>query len=174
MLIIYMSQSIILLGYLMFFISRFRKNKKSILMVDVLSRICFIMGYWLIGSINSIEHTIYAIVRNIIGSLLIAEKKSYKILGFGVMLLILFIMYGLSFNGISTVMFVLSGIINLYAIIFTKEQGIRLGTIFASFCNIIAFSLIGNVISVIGELLCGIIGFISYLQWHSYNTNKTY
>lgn len=108
----HISQWFIVIGYFIFFISRFRKNKKSILMTDSLSRICFIVGYYLFDSTNSIEHTVYGIVRNTIGQALIPRKKVYKVLGFAIMLIVLCIMYGFSFNGVSTIMFMLSGFIN--------------------------------------------------------------
>lgn len=56
----------------------------------------------------------------------------------------------------------LSGIINLFTAIFTKEQGMRFGTVSASICNIIAFSLMGSYASIVGEMLCGLIGILSY------------
>lgn len=73
-------------------------------------------------------------------------------------------MYGLSFNGFSTIMFILSGLINLFAIVFAKEQGIRLGTTLAAICNIIAFVIIGSYASIIGETLCGLIGVLSFIK----------
>lgn len=158
------SQGFIIIGYFVFFISRFRKNKNSILMTDNISRGCFIIGYVLLHSINSIEHTVYGIIRNLVGQALIKHKKIYKIIGFTIMLILLFAMYGVSFNGVDTIMFILSGLINLYATIFAKEQGIRLGTVFAAICNIIAFLIIGSYASIIGEVLCGIMGVVSFVK----------
>ena len=162
--LIYISQSFIIIGYLIFFISRFRNSKKSILLTDNISRICDIIGYSLFGSINSIEHVIYGMIRNAVGTFLIKRSKTYKTISFIIMVVVLFIMYGLSFNGVSTIMFMLSGLVNLFAVIFTKEQGIRLGTAIASICNITAFLLIGSYASIIGETLCGIIGILSFIK----------
>ena len=47
-------------------------------MTDTISRICSIIGYCLFGSINSIEHTVYGIVRNITGQALIKSNKIYQ------------------------------------------------------------------------------------------------
>lgn len=118
---------------------------------------------------NSIQHTVYGIVRNIIGQVLISNKKVYKHLCFVIMSIVLCIMYGLSFNGVSTIMFLLSGLINLFAIIFAKEQGIRLGTVFAAICNTIAFILIDSYASIIGETLCGILGILSFTKENKKN-----
>lgn len=160
----FISQGFIIIGYFVFFISRFRKNKKSILMTDNISRGCFIIGYVLIRSINSIEHTVYGIIRNLVGQALIKHKKLHKIIGFTIMLVLLCIMYGVSFNGAVTIMFLLSGFINLCATIFAKEQGIRLGTVFAAICNIIAFLMIGSYASIVGEVLCGFCGICSFCE----------
>lgn len=167
-----MSQGFIIVGYVIFFISRFRKDKKSILITDTLSRTCFIVGYYLFDSINSIEHTVYGIVRNMIGQFLIMKSKAHRIFGFIIMLTVLCTMYSVSFNGISTIMFMLSGSINLFAAIFTKEQGIRLGTVFASICNITAFLIIGSYASIIGELLCGVMGVLSFIKENKNNQLK--
>lgn len=171
----FVSQGFIIIGYFVFFKSRFRQNKKSILMTDNISRCCFIIGYILIHSINSIEHTVYGIIRNLVGQVLIKHKKIHKIIGFTIMLIILCTMYGISFNGISTIMFILSGLINLFTAVFTKEQGIRLGTVFAAICNIIAFLIIGSFASIIGELFCGLMGFISFVKEMKiiYENNET-
>lgn len=165
----YISEGFIIIGYFIFFISRFRKTKKSILITDTVSRICFIVGYCLINSVNSIQHTVYGIIRNIVGQVLVPTKKIYKILGFIIMLIALCVMYGLSFNSVSTIMFMLSGMINLFMVIFAKEQGIRLGTILASICNITAFLMVGSYASVIGEMLCGIISILSYMRGNKKN-----
>ena len=53
----------------------------------------------------------------------------------------------------SMIMFIISGIINLYTAIFMKEQGIRIGTILTTICNIITFSMIGCYASIAGEVL---------------------
>ena len=159
-----LSQCFIMIGYLIFFVSRFSKNKKSILIKDNLSRSCFIIGYAFLRSINGIEHTVYGIIRNVVGQSLNEKKKKYKIIGFITMLILLCVMYGVSFNNTSTLLLILSGIINLTAIMFYQAQGIRLGTVLASICNVIAFVIIESYISVIGEVLCGIMGVISYIK----------
>lgn len=161
---IYISQVFILIGYLIFFISRFRKTKKLILITDNISRGCFIIGYSLLHSINSVEHTIYGIIRNVTGQALIKQRKICKMIGFTIMLILLCAMYGLSFNGVTTIMFILSGIINLYASVFATAQGIRLGTAFAAICNIVAFLIIGSYASIIGELFCGFMSAISFVK----------
>lgn len=134
------------------------------LLTDNISRICFITGYILLDSINSIEHTVYGIIRNVIGQVLGLKRKEHKIWGFLILLLFLFIMYGMSFNGASTIMFMISGIINLFAVMFLKEQGIRIGTTLAAVCNITAFLIVGSYASIAGETICGIMGVLSFIK----------
>ena len=158
------SQLFITIGYIIFFISRFKKRKKYILITDNISRCCFIIGYILLNSINGIEHTIYGIFRNFVGQIMDKKKRVCKILVFIIMIFILIVMYVLSFTGFSTILFIISGIINLFTVFFMKEQGIRLGTAFAAICNIIAFFLLQSNASIIGESLCGIIGIVSFIK----------
>lgn len=167
----YVAQSFILTGYIIFFISRFKKSKTTILITDNISRLCFIVGYIFLHSINSIEHTVYGIIRNFIGAFLTKKNKKSKYIYFVIMSVLLFIMYGTTFNGISTIMFTLSGLINLFAVLFAKEQGIRIGTVCAAVCNVTAFLIIGSYASIIGESLCCIISFISFVK-EDKNENK--
>jgi hypothetical protein len=160
-----LAQTIISIGYLIFFYSRFRKDKKSILLMDNLSRTCSIVGYIIFGSVNSLEHTLYGMLRNFLGSKLICKSRKMKILTYVVMLMILFVMYGVSFNGLSTIMFILSAIINLTTVIFLDEQKIRLGTLLAAVCNVTAFAMIGSYVSIVGEAACGVFGLCSYLKF---------
>lgn len=78
------------------------------------------------------------------------------------MLMILILMQCVTYAGITTIMFIVSGIINLIVTIFGDAQLIRFGTFLASICNIIAFIIIGSYASVLGESLCGIIGIWSF------------
>lgn len=59
-------------------------------------------------------------------------------------------------------MLIISGAINLFAVIFLKEQGIRIETILAALCNIVAFAVLGSYASILGEVSCGIVGIISF------------
>ncbi len=165
------SQGFILIGYSVFIISRFRKNKKNILITDNLSRICSIIGYILLKSVNSIEHTLYGIIRNIVGQKLMNCQRNAKLAGFTIMMILLVVMYGAAFTGISTIMFCLSGLINLFAVIFLHEQGIRMGTVLAAICNIIAFSVIHSYASIIGEAICGSMGLVSFIK-ELHNSNN--
>lgn len=167
-----LSQLFIIIGYVIFFISRFRKDKKNILVTDNISRVLFIIGYSLLHSINSVEHTIYGIIRNIVGWKFVKKSRSVKIIGFIIMTILLCIMYGITFHGFSTIMFIISGLINSFAVIFLKGQGIRMGTTLAAICNIIAFIIVESYASILGEALCGIIGLMSFRK--NYHYEKTY
>lgn len=165
----YLSQALIIVGYLIFFVSRFQKEKKGILIIDSVSRLCFLAGYFLIRSVNSIEHTLYGIIRNTVGNRIIKKSNVFKITIFIIMLILLCVMYGLSYKDCSTLVFLLSGLINLFAVFFLNEQGIRIGTILAAICNIVAFIIVKSYASIFGEILCGIIGLISFCKENGKN-----
>lgn len=158
----YLSQAFIIVEYSVFLVSRYQKDKKNILIADNLSQISFILGYLFLRSANSVEHTIYGILRNIVGQKLLNSTRKTKIMYFIVMLILLCVMYGVTFSGCSTILFVISGIINLFAVIFLSEQGIRMGTALAALCNITAFLMLESYASILGEITCGMIGLMSF------------
>lgn len=127
------------------------------------SKGCF---YMVNKVIYSIEHTIYGIIRNIVGQKLTKHSINVKLTGFVIMAVLLCIMYGMTFNGCSTIMFIFSGLINLFAIFFLKEQGIRIGAACAAICNICAFVLVGSYASILGETLCGVMGITSFIKYY--------
>ena len=158
------SQGFILVGYCIFIFSRVCKNKDKILLTDNISRATLLIGYILFGSINGIENAVYSILRNIIGKMLEQKSKTFQMIEFVVMSILLIVMYSLSFDGVPTVMFILFGLINLFAVVFLNAQGIRLGTVLATICAMIAYLLIGSYASVAGEVLCGFVATASYLK----------
>ena len=160
----WIAQSFILIGYLIFFASRFKNMKKGMLITDNISRICFATGYILFRSVNGIEHTAYGIVRNIVAQYISKKSRLQKWLYFAVMFALLMIMYGKSFAGIPTIMLWGSAVINLITAFFMQEQEIRLGTFLAAICNVVAFMMLSSYASVLGEGVCGVIGIVSYIN----------
>lgn len=160
----YIGSVIVAIAYLIFFYSRFRKTKKQIIITDSVSRVTYITGYALMKSINSIEHITFGLVRNLVSQYLIDKSKKTKYIATSILLTILITMYALSFNGLSTIIFIVSALVNLYATMFTKAQGIRIGSMTASLLNALAFLVIGNYVSIIGELLCFLMSLISFIK----------
>ena len=146
-----------LISYLMFWISRFFKKKKEILIGDNISRIFAIVAFLFLGTYDGIKNTLYVILRNILGDVVDKKNKKYKILIFLIMLFILIIMYSFNFNGISTTCVVICGIFNLYGTIMSDEQGIRLfgmiGSIF--YASFLFFTL--KYMGTICEVICFIV-----------------
>ena len=163
-LIYFVGQCFIFVAYFVFLVSRLKNNKGSLLLTDTLSRIFSLFGYMLLHSLNSIEHTIFGILRNFIGGRLSSKKFQSKIVIFLFLLLLLLGMYSMSFHGVSTVLFMLSGVINLVAVIFFDVTGIRVGTFLAALCNIFAFSRIHSYASIIGETLCALLCLVNLIR----------
>lgn len=154
--------TLICAGYFIFICSRFLKTKDRMLLFDNISRITFVAGYITGGHINGLEHTIFGIVRN--KTYRLVKKDKAKKIAFIILLTAVLIMYGLSFSDISTVFFIISNTINLTAIAFGKEQTIRLGTILAAVCNILAFGLVNNIAALTGEIVILIMTLISFIK----------
>lgn len=168
-----LGQILTLISYLIFWYSRFEKNKKNILLLDNISRIFAIVAFIFLGTYDGIKNTIYVILRNILGQITDKKEKYYKIISFLLMLSILVLMYIFNFNGISTICIAICGIANLYGTIMCNEQGIRIfGMIGSGFYT--AFMLItGNIIGTICEVICFIVMLISYLKYRKLQVKKT-
>ena len=167
-----LGQILTLISYLIFWYSRFKKNKKNILLLDNISRIFAIVAFVFLGTYDGIKNTIYVILRNILGQITDKKGNKYKIITFLLMLSILVLMYIFNFNGISTICIAICGIVNLYGTIMCNEQGIRIfGMIGSGFYT--AFMLItGNIIGTICEVICFIVMLISYLKYRKLQVKK--
>ena len=158
-------QILTLVSYLFFWCSRFKKNKKNILLLDNISRIFAIISFIFLGTYDGIKNTIYVILRNILGQITNKKEKKYKIITFIVMLLILFTMYIFNFNGISTIFIAISGIANLYGTIMCDEQGIRIFGMFGSGFYTAFMLMTGNIVGTICEIICFFVMLASYLKF---------
>lgn len=160
-------QILTLISYLVFWVSRFFKKKKEILIGDNISRVFAIVAFLFLGTYDGIKNTLYVILRNILGDAVDKKNKKYKIIIFLIMLFILIIMYSFNFNGISTICVAICGIFNLYGTIMSNEQGIRrfgmIGSIF--YASFLFFTL--NYIGTICEVICFIVMLISYLKYRN-------
>lgn len=152
-------QILTFVSYFIYWLSRFRKTKRSILLVDNLSRLFTIASFICLGSLNGIQNTIYSGVRNIVGQR-VTEKSKYK--AFVIMLIISILIYALSFNGWSTVIIFACALCNLYGVILCDEQGIRKWGIVGGFIYIGFQFLIANYIGCICEFIGIIVTYISY------------
>lgn len=158
-------QILTLISYLIFWISRFFKKKKKILIGDNISRIFAIVAFLFLGTYDGIKNTLYVIIRNVLGDVVDKKNKKYKITTFFIMLFILIIMYSFNFNGISTICVAICGIFNLYGTIMSDEQGIRLfgmiGSIFYASFLFFTFNYIGTIC----EVICFIVMLISFIKY---------
>lgn len=169
-------QILTLISYLIFWISRFFKEKKEILIGDNISRIFAIVAFLFLGTYDGIKNTLYVIIRNILGDIVDKKDKKYKIITLTIMLIILLIMYSFNFNGISTICVAVCGIFNLYGTIMCDEQGIRIfGMLGSAFYTAFMFFTF-NIIGIICELICFIVMLSSYFKYRNnkeYENNKT-
>ena len=162
-------QILTLISYLIFWISRFFKKKKEILIGDNISRVFAIVAFLFLGTFDGIKNTLYVILRNILGDIGDKKNKKYKILTFLIMLCILLIMYSFNYNGISTICVAICGIFNLYGTIMCNEQGIRFFGMIGSFFYMLFLFLTLNYVGTICEIICFIVMLISFFK---YRNNK--
>lgn len=149
------------IGYGVFIFAMYRNKKDKMLLTDAISRIFFITGWILLGSINGIMHSVFGIVRATIFRKL--KRRRYIARAFVILFVIVIIMYGSTFSGISTVFFIISAIANLCGAAFGNEQGVRIATVAAALCNIGAFTSVSNYVGAGGEIIVLIMTIIAFM-----------
>lgn len=164
-----LGQFLTLISYIIFWISRFIKNKNNILLYDNISRIVAIVSFVCLGTYDGIKYTIYTILRNVMGQLTNEKIKNYKNIIFFIMLAILVLMNSFSFNGVATICILICGTLNLYGVIMCNEQGIRMfGMVGSLFYNSFMF-ITGNIAGVVCESICFCVMLASYIKYKNIN-----
>lgn len=158
-------QILTFISYFVFWISRFIKNKKNILLWDNVSRIVAIISFIFLGTYDGIKNTLYVVLRNILGQITDKKAKKYKVITFIIMIVLLVLMYTFDYHGISTVCIALCGILNLYGVIICNEQGIRLFGMFGSSFYALFMVFTGNITGVICEIICFFVMLMSYIKY---------
>ena len=162
-------QILTLISYIIFWISRFIKNKNNILLYDNISRIVAIISFACLGTFEGIKYTIFTILRNIMGQLTNEKMKNYKNIIFLVMFVILVLMNICEICGIATICILICGTLNLYAVIMCDEQGIRMfGMLGSVFYNLFMF-VTGNIAGVVCETICFCMMLASYIKYKNMN-----
>lgn len=167
-----LGQILTLISYLVFWASRFFKGKREILLCDNISRIIAIFAFLCLYSINGIENTIFAMVRNYCGQKTATSSVIIKRIAFFILLLIVVIMYVVTFQGISTLTLIICAILNLIGVILCNEQGMRLFGLAGSLFYMAFLYLTQNYIGAACELICAVVLISSYLYYHYWSKNQ--
>ena len=156
-------------SYLIFWLSRFLKEKKNMLLLDNICRFLAIISFIFLKTYDGIKNTIYVIIRNLLGQVTNEKSKKIKLITFFTMFIVLILMYYINFQGISTVCIAICGILNLYGTIMCNEQGIRIfgmiGSIF--YTGFMIFT--GNIIGALCEIICFFMMLMSYIKYKKNN-----
>lgn len=168
----FLGQLLIFISYLVFWISRFAKNKNNILILDNTSRIFAIIAFFFLGTYDGIKNTMYVILSNILGQITNLKSKKSKNVVFYIMLLLSILMYCFDFNGISTICISICGILNLYGVIICDEQGIRIFGMIGSFFYMSFMFFTANITGFICEIICFIVMLMSYIKYSKIKSKK--
>lgn len=160
-------QILTLISYIVFWISRFIKNKHGILLWDNISRIFAIMGFLFLGTYDGIKNTLYVILRNVLGQCTNKKQKKYKLIALFIMLILLVLIYSLDYHGISTICIALCGMLNLYGVIMCNEQGIRLFGMIGSVFYMGFMIFTGNMVGFLCETICFFVMLASYIKYRN-------
>ena len=161
-----LGQVLTFISYLIFWLSRFKKEKKNILLYDCFSRIFAILAFFFLKSYAGIKNTLYVIVENIIGRKIINKPKKYKIIVFLIMVIILLLLYIFELNRYDVLCLIICSLISLYGVLLLSPQGIRIAGIIASLFYILFLILIHNYIGVVCEIICIIITLCSFIKYY--------
>lgn len=158
-------QFLTFISYGIFWISRFFRKKKDILLLDNISRIFAIISFAFLGTYDGIKNTIYVILRNFLGQVTNTKNKMNRISIFILMLIILVLIYSINFNGISTICVAICGILNLYGVLMCNEQGIRIFGMLGSAFYMAFMIYTNNIVGSICELICFFVMMVSYIKY---------
>ncbi len=166
-------QILTFISYLIFWISRFIKNKHKILLWDNISRVFAIISFIFLGTYDGIKNTLYVILRNVLGQFTNKKKKKYKLSALFIMFILLVLIYSFDFNGISTICVAICGLFNLYGVIMCNEQGIRLWGMIGSIFYMGFMIFTGNIVGFLCEIICFFVMLASYIKYKKgVNTNE--
>lgn len=158
-------QILTVISYLVYYISRFLKEKSNIILLGNISKIFTILSFIFLKSYDGIVSTIYSLVRDVCGRLLIKRDLIYKQLSFIVLTIVLVIISSFNFNGLSTLCVDTTMLLNTFGVLFLKPQGMRVMTMIGSlFYSAFQFS-IGNIAGFICELGTLTVNFVSYMKY---------
>lgn len=149
------------ISYLIYYISRFRKKKKDILIMDNISKFFTVLSFVFLKSYDGVSATVYTYIRNKVHNMVVGNKKRV-IYAFWLLLFALIIMLGIKFNGIGTVCVFITMIANLIGVMFLNSQGMRVCTMCGSIFYVIFQITIQNYAGAIGESLTFVVNGVSF------------
>lgn len=159
------AQIIIGLNYLVFWISRFAKEKKNIIILDSIAKLLTIFGFLLMHKYNGIENAVFSGIRNTIAGVVIKKNLKVRILVFIIFFTIMTSVFLLDFQGIATICVLITATLNAFGTILLKPQGIRLMSVIGS-AFYAGFQLFSHVyFGVFCELITFIVSLVSFLKY---------
>ena len=112
------------LNYVLYCVSRFAKNKKTMLMLDIIAKILTIIGLYLFGSLSGAYSFIISLFAIILARVKENENRKWPILYIILEMLYLIILIT-KFEGISSVLIFVSSSMTLFSNWFLKPQNMR-------------------------------------------------
>ena len=150
------------ISYIVYYISRFKKDKKDMLLWDNISVFFTLLSFVFLKSYEGASGTLYSYVRNKVQSLVKGNKKNERI-GFWVLLIVLLVILGVHFNGLFTLFLFLTNLFNLVGVMFFNPQGIRLCGVIASVCYLSFQIILNNYVGIICEIITMVVTLLSFV-----------
>lgn len=164
-----LGQILTVISYVVYWVSRFFKTKKQMLLLDIISRIFAIVAFVALKTTNGVVSTLLAIVRNFIGIKIVEKDKKLRVGIFLLCSIIWIIIFMLDFSGLATIFVICCNIINLFGHIVCKEQGVRLFAMIGSGFYASFLFASNNYSGFICEVICFFVILVSYIKYRKVN-----
>lgn len=171
MFLVIIGQLLTAISYIIYWVSRYFKTKKSMLVADNISRVVAIIAFICLDCINAIQSTIICIIRNYLGTKVIKSSKVIKLITCLGLLLVSGVLFIISFRGIETILVAICSSVNIYGVIMLKEQNMRLASLCGSGFYASYLFVTGNYTGFICEIVTA---FVVLTSWIKYNRKEVF
>lgn len=162
------------INYIVFWTSRFAKEKKNILILDSISKILTIIGFILLGKYNGIENAVFSGIRNAGAGAVIKKDIKVRAIVFILFFALMATVFLLDFQGIATLCVLITATLNALGAILLKPQGIRLMSVIGS-AFYAGFQLFSHVyFGVVCELITFVVSLASYIKYSEKYENSNH
>lgn len=163
----YLGYTFSLLSGLIYCIGRFKKEKKNILLFDLMSKLLMSVSLFLFGSLTGSINFIINFIFLLVFNLLIRKKKfnmKDSVITFTVFFIAYIVSCILTYNGYVSALVCLASSLSLFANSFLREQKMRLMSAFTSVFYLTYYISIGNYAGAleIVPLLSNVISYMKY------------
>lgn len=161
------SEILIAICCLLYFLQISMKEKRNILKVGVLVKAIEAVAYGIVGEFNAVILALLKAVRSFCPIWMKREEWKKKI--FVLLMIVAVILFGLTYSGVKTILGIIAIFVGSYAQFFLSEQRIRKINMTMSLVIYIPFlALSGTKVGVVLEFLTFTMNLFTHIKYKSY------